>query len=64
MNEPDEDFVPMDSPFGAFRVVGRWGLLVTVVLAHIILSLFTSGMHAGYTLGVATAPVFWGCSAV
>lgn len=56
----DEDVVPMNSAFGSFPVPLRWIILIALVLANVVVTLFVSNMPTGYTLGVATAPLVWG----
>jgi hypothetical protein len=56
----ENDVVPMNSAFGSFPVPLRWVILVALVLANVLFTLFVSDMPTGYTLGVATAPLFWG----
>jgi hypothetical protein len=59
-SQRDKEVVPMNSAFGSFPVPLRWVILVALVLANVLLTLFVSNMPTGYTLGVATAPLVWG----
>ena len=53
----DEDSV---DGVGSAPSPARWYVLVAVVLANLVLTLFRSTMPTGYTLGVASAPLVWG----